>query len=178
MDAMSGDKWRTVWAMTVARIWRSEEYRRVFLVDPKAALKEIGITLPPGTDLRILQDTPTMTHVVAPRDLDIHQVTLEQFVAFFGHLLPLPEGHELRLVQNTEKTHHLVIPLQPEAMQAGELTEAELMAIAGGGTEATTTNTTEAVEVETTEVTVTETTVVQDAEATTTVVAVAELVAT
>lgn len=178
MDAMSGDKWRTVWAMTVARIWRSDEYRQKFLADPTAALKEIGVTPPVGTAVRILEDTETTTHVVVPHDLDIHQVTLEQFVAFFGHLLPLPEGHDLRLVQTTGKTHYLVVPLQPKAMKSGELTEAELMAIAGGGTEATTTNTTEAVEVETTEVTVTETSVAQDAEATTTVVAVAELVAT
>lgn len=178
MDAMSGDKWRTIWSMTVAQIWRSNDYRQKFLADPKAALKEIGVTLPEGTVVKVLEDTETVTHFSLSREMDLREAPAEKLRGFLERFFPIPEGHEIRLVQSTEKTRYLVIPVQPTTMKPGELTEAELMSIAGGGAEATTTTTTEAVAVETTEVTVTETSVAQDAEATTTVVAVAELVAT
>lgn len=178
MDAMSGDKWRTVWSMTVAQIWRSRDYRAKFLADPKAALKEIGIALPAGVDVRVLEDDETTTHVALTRDLDVRGAARDRFVHFFDNLVPIPEGHKVMLVQSTDQTRYLVIPLQPKSMKAGELTEAELMSVAGGGTEAVSTQTSEATVAETTEAAVTQTSEAQDAETTTTVVAEAELVAT
>lgn len=178
MDSMSGDKWRTLWSMTVAQIWRSNEYRQKFLADPKAALKEVGITLPPGTEVKVLEDTDQVTWVPLTRDLEVRGTAADKFIHLFDNLIPIPKGKQIRLVQSTADTRYLVIPLQPKTMKTGELTEAELMSVAGGGTEATATTTTEATVAETTEVTVTETTEVQDAETTTTVVAEAELVAT
>lgn len=177
MDSMSGDKWRTVWSMTVAQIWRSNEYRQKFLKDPRAALKESGVTLPADANVKVLEDTENITHIALTRDLDV-RTAQDRFVHFFDNLIPIAEGHEVRLVQSTEKTRYLVIPRQPSSMKAGELTEAELMSVAGGGSEAVSTQTTEATVAETTEAAVTQTSEAQDAETTTTVVAEAELVAT
>lgn len=177
MDAMSGDKWRTIWSMTVAQIWRSNEYKQKFLADPKGALKDVGVVLPADVAVKVLEDTETTTHVAVTRDLDV-RTAQDRFIHFFDNLFPIPEGHDIRLVQSTDKTRYLVVPRQPASMKAGELTEAELMSVAGGGSESVSTQTTEAAVAETTEAAVTQTSEAQDAETTTTVVAEAELVAT
>lgn len=178
MDAIYGDKWRTVWALTVAHMWRSDAYRKEFVADPKAGLKKIGVAVPDDVTVKVLEDTESITHIALPHDLELRLPAAEQYMRFFNKLFPLPEGHEVRILQSTDKTRYVVVPMKPRTMKEGELAEAELMAIAAGGTEAVTAETTEAVVAETTEATVTETTEVQDVETTTTVVAVAELVAT
>lgn len=180
MDSMSGDKWHTLWSMIVAQAWRSDDFRKRLLGDPKAALKEIGVFLPVDVTVKVLENTETVSYIPLTRDLDIRGEARERFVHFFDNLIPIPEGKEIRLVQSTESTRCLVVPLKPPSMKPGELTEAELLSIAAGGetTEATVAETTEAVAAETTEAAVTETTECQDVETTTTVVSEVELVAT
>ena len=136
MDSRSSDEARTRWSMVVAQIWRSDDSRRKVLADPKAALQEMGVSFPPGTEVRVLEDTEEVTWVPLPRDLDLRGAAPALFAHLFDNLLPLPEGRQVRLVQDTETTRYLVIPLRPRTMQPGELTEAELEAVAGGGGDA------------------------------------------
>ena len=45
----------------------------------------------------------------------------------------LPESITIQVMQETPTTLYLVIPPQPDTLPAGELTDADLAAVAGGG---------------------------------------------
>ncbi|MGD9890272.1 MAG: NHLP leader peptide family RiPP precursor [Dehalococcoidia bacterium] len=48
----------------------------------------------------------------------------------------LPEGITIQVVQETPTTLYLVIPPAPDTLPEGELTDADLAAVAGGGWDA------------------------------------------
>jgi hypothetical protein len=50
----------------VARAWSDEAFKRRLLAEPAAVLAEQGIALPPGTEVRLHEDTPTVVHLTLP----------------------------------------------------------------------------------------------------------------
>lgn len=131
---LSGDKGRTILAMSIARAWCDDEYKRALLADPTALLEAEGIEIPPGVRVEVVENTPAVTYVpLAPRiDLAADGGRLVERLAA---LLPIPAGHEIRLIQHTEKTRYVIVPCPPrsrEAQAAGgppekEETEAEVI---------------------------------------------------
>ncbi len=81
---------------------------------------------------------------------------------------------KVKVVENTADTRYVVLPF----VAACKLSDEALAAVAGGDSTATTTNTVQTVEVATTQTEASETSTTQHAEAETTVVGVAEIVAT
>ena len=177
--AISGDKGRTIWAQINARAWQDPDYRKRLLADPKGVLKAEGISFPDGMDVRVLEETSAVKWIVLADGYDI-DANAGAILSGWKRLVPIADGHEVRFVQNSSKRHHVILLAHPAGMQAGQLSESELMQVAGGkghhhGYEDVKTNTTEAVEAETTEAVATQTTEAQDAETTTTAVAEVEV---
>ena len=54
-------------AAVVARAWRDAAFKRRLLADPMGVLRECGIPIPDGAEIRILEDTPECTYLVLPR---------------------------------------------------------------------------------------------------------------
>jgi hypothetical protein len=54
------------WAKLVAATWTNEDLRKKLLSDPHAVLKEHGIELPAGVDVKVVQNTPQVFHMVLP----------------------------------------------------------------------------------------------------------------
>jgi len=50
----------------VAKAWTDEGFKRRLLADPKAALGEQGIVVPAGTEVRVVEDTDRVHHLVLP----------------------------------------------------------------------------------------------------------------
>jgi hypothetical protein len=175
--ALEGDRDRTVLAMIAARAWRDSSFRQQFVTDPKSVLAQEGVDVPDGVDVKVVEDTDTIKYLNISRDAE--EADPQRIASTIKLLLPIPAGHELRLVQSTDTTRYLVLPLPPAGVDPSQHPEPHLMAMAAdAAVQSTYQVTTQTVAAESTEVTVTETSAVQDAEAATTVVAVAELVAT
>ena len=168
-------KAKTIYGSVIAKCWRDANFQKRFLRDPKAVLKEEGLDIGNEMQVGVLEDTDKVKHVALPVDMDANHPDKDRLYAFLEKNFPLTDGKELRIVQNTDALRYVTIPLAAAATGAMALSDEELAKVAGGGTEATSTNTTQDVEAETTEVTVTETTEAQDTETTTTAVAEAEV---
>jgi hypothetical protein len=50
----------------IARCWTDETYKSELLADPVKVLAAAGITVPAGTSVKVLEDTPTVNYLVIP----------------------------------------------------------------------------------------------------------------
>lgn len=54
------------WAKLVAQAWADADFKARLLADPAAFLKEVGVELPAGIELRVVENTAGLTHFVLP----------------------------------------------------------------------------------------------------------------
>ena len=52
--------------MLVAKAWSDDELKQRLLAEPAAVLDEHGIEVPPGVELRVVEDTDDVCHLVLP----------------------------------------------------------------------------------------------------------------
>ena len=123
-----GDRDRVIAAEVIAKAWKDETYRDRLVAEPNAVLTEAGINLPAGTTVTVLANSAHIHHVAIPV-ADRWDEMEEAFFASLRKLLPLPEGVELRIVQSTENHRQIVLPVPPDM---GEMSDEDLMDIAGG----------------------------------------------
>ena len=123
-----GDRDRVIAAEVVAKAWRDEEYRGRLIAEPVAVLAEAGISVPAGTTVTVHQNSPEIQYVALPL-ADRWEEAQDSFFAALQRILPLPEGVEIRLVQSTENHRQIVLPVPPDI---GEMSDEDLMAVAGG----------------------------------------------
>ena len=57
-------------ARIVAKCWMDESYRKNFIADPAAALKDEGIIVPEGVKIRVLEDTSELRSFILPAKPD------------------------------------------------------------------------------------------------------------
>ncbi len=67
MAAGAGPPQQGGYAAVVARAWRDPVFKRRLLADPAGTLREWGIAVPAGMEIRIVEDTAACTHLVLPR---------------------------------------------------------------------------------------------------------------
>ncbi|MBD2287755.1 NHLP leader peptide family natural product precursor [Microcystis wesenbergii FACHB-1317] len=63
---MTGERNKLIWGEIVARAWRDAAFKQQLLSNPKAVLTEAGMSVPEGTQLQVVEDTPTLRHLVLP----------------------------------------------------------------------------------------------------------------
>lgn len=131
-----GDRDKVITAEVIAKAWKDDAYRARLIADPETVLSEAGAKVPDGLKVTVLANSPTIAHAVIPYAERWEDVE-ETFFEGLRKILPLPGGIELRVVQNIKDHRHMVLPLSPDM---GELSEDDLMAIAGGGTGANVNN--------------------------------------
>jgi hypothetical protein len=71
------------WSQIVAKAWQDEAFKRRLLADPAAVLKEHGMPVPPGVQLRVLEDSDTLRHLTLPQvpSAELAEADLEQIAA-------------------------------------------------------------------------------------------------
>ena len=124
----NGDRDRVIAAEVVAKAWRDEEYRDRLIAEPNAVLTEAGINVPAETTVTVQQNSPNIQYVAIPV-ADRWEEVEAAFFAGLQRILPLPEGVEVRIVQSTENHRQIVLPVPPDM---GEMSDEDLMDIAGG----------------------------------------------
>jgi hypothetical protein len=54
------------WGLIVAHAWADDEFKSRLLSNPRAVMREHGLELPPGAEIRVVEDTPEVRHFVLP----------------------------------------------------------------------------------------------------------------
>ena len=129
---MTGDRDRVIMAEMIARCWQDPAFAEEFSADPVAKLKEAGMDIPANKKVKVFRSTPDVIYMGLSHNMDAndyYKVASSQMEP----LLPLAEGREIRLVQSTPNYMPIIVPPAPATFQAGELSDAELASVAGGG---------------------------------------------
>jgi hypothetical protein len=50
----------------IARCWRDDTLKQRFMSEPKRVLAEQGLELAPGCDVKVVEDTEKLAHIVLP----------------------------------------------------------------------------------------------------------------
>lgn len=58
--------WQKPWGMLVAKAWSDDVLKQRLVDEPAAVLEEHGIEVPPGVQLRVVEDTGDVYHLVLP----------------------------------------------------------------------------------------------------------------
>ena len=73
--------WQKQWGMLVARAWSDEALKDRLMEDPRSVLEEFGIDVPADVELRVVEDTDEVRHLVLPAsptdDLDDEELTAD-----------------------------------------------------------------------------------------------------
>lgn len=64
--------------MLANRCYRDEEFRRQFIADPTAALREQGVDIPAGVAIVVKQNDERVWHVPAPSDAMVKKLSLAE----------------------------------------------------------------------------------------------------
>ncbi len=84
--------WQKQWGLLVAKAWSDENLKERLIADPAAVLEENGIDVPYGIELKVVEDTDQVRHLVLPAspsdDLSDEELTcsvgLDSFSGFSG----------------------------------------------------------------------------------------------
>ena len=63
---MAQEEQAKLYGRVVARAWQDEAFKGRLLADPEGALAEVGVEVPTGHEVRVVEDTERVTHLVIP----------------------------------------------------------------------------------------------------------------
>jgi hypothetical protein len=67
------------YGQVVAKAWQDEAFKQRLLNDPHGVLQEHGVQVPAGTQVRVVEDTDQVAHLVLPqRPPDLTDEQLDQ----------------------------------------------------------------------------------------------------
>ncbi|MET0702792.1 MAG: NHLP leader peptide family RiPP precursor [Mycobacterium sp.] len=55
-----------MYSKVIAKAWADDAYRQRLSNDPGGILADAGITAPAGVEVRVVENTPTVVHLVVP----------------------------------------------------------------------------------------------------------------
>ena len=78
------ENWRK-WSQLVAQSWADERLKQRLLTKPAAVLREHGIELPAGTEVRVVEATEKLYYfVLPPKPADVMELTSSQLSGVGG----------------------------------------------------------------------------------------------
>lgn len=63
---MNGEAQDRKMSQLIAKCWADEDFKMRLLANPAAVLKEYGLEIPPGLQVKIVEDTPQVCHLTLP----------------------------------------------------------------------------------------------------------------
>lgn len=66
----------------VSKAWVDDVFKYKLLSDPAKVLRSEGVSIPQGVEIRIVQDTDNVRHVVMPVRPSLQELTEEQFKVY------------------------------------------------------------------------------------------------
>jgi hypothetical protein len=65
------------WAVCVAKAWADEDYKQSLLSNAGAVLKEEGIDVPEGINIKVVENTSDVVHMILPPAPDSEEGAIE-----------------------------------------------------------------------------------------------------
>ena len=87
---MSAEQQNKTWSQIVAEAWANAAFKKRLLADPAAALKEQGIDVPQGVQVKVVQDTAGLRHLVLPCGVEGGELSEEALAHAAGGMLQKP----------------------------------------------------------------------------------------
>lgn len=72
------------WMQILAKAWTDDTFKKRLLVDPAGVLRENGLAVPAGVELRIHEDTDKVQHLVIPKSARSVELSDEQLASVAG----------------------------------------------------------------------------------------------
>jgi hypothetical protein len=63
---MQHSEWEQKYSMLIAKAWTDEAFKKRFLANPAAVMKERGLEVPYGVEVKIVESTPNLLYLVLP----------------------------------------------------------------------------------------------------------------
>ena len=76
----------------IAKAWSEPLFKQRLLENPKSVSEEYGIPVPEGLELRVVENTPGVIHIVLPSKPAGDLLTDEQLEAIAGGIASTPEA--------------------------------------------------------------------------------------
>ena len=79
-DFMNAEQQISSWGQVVTKAWQDDGFKKRFLANPSAVLKEHGLEVPPGVELRVVENTDRIQYLTLPaqpRDGELSDAELE-----------------------------------------------------------------------------------------------------
>jgi hypothetical protein len=58
--------WDKVWGQLIAKAWADDNFKKRLIADPGAVLKEHGINVPAGMQVKVVENSSQVVHVALP----------------------------------------------------------------------------------------------------------------
>jgi hypothetical protein len=77
-------EYRKALGQVIARAWTDPTFKQRLLTEPKAVAQEYGISVPSEFEVRVVENTPTLVHIVLPARPPGAELSDEQLEAVAG----------------------------------------------------------------------------------------------
>jgi hypothetical protein len=68
----------------LAKVWADPAFKQRLLADPKSALREEGVQVPEGLDVRVHENTDRVLHIVLPQEPEAVELSDEDLEDISG----------------------------------------------------------------------------------------------
>jgi Nitrile hydratase, alpha chain len=74
------------WAQLIAQTWADEKFKRRLIENPAAVLRERGIEMPPGAELRVVENTEKVRYLTLPAKPsgDVEELNMAELAGVAG----------------------------------------------------------------------------------------------
>jgi hypothetical protein len=84
---MNSEEQERKWHKIIANAWMDDDYKRRLLADPTARLKEEGVEIASGVEVRIVEDTRDVQHMVLPLKPTAEELTENAYQLFLRRFI-------------------------------------------------------------------------------------------
>ena len=90
----AGSETTKKWSQLVAQAWADQKFKQRLLDDPKAVLREQGIKVPAGVEVRVVEPTDKLLYfVLPPKPADAGELTSSQLTGVAGGDIRIRKVH-------------------------------------------------------------------------------------
>ena len=89
-SAMANEEQGKKRSQVIVKAWNDDTFKQKLLKDAAAVLKEEGVDIPQGVQVRIVEDTDTVVHFVLPRPPRDQKLNDSQLAHVAGGMQPQP----------------------------------------------------------------------------------------
>jgi hypothetical protein len=85
--AQQENDWGKRWGQIVGRAWADGAFKRRLLADPTGVLRENGLAVPPGVQVRVVEDTDRAMHLTLPQKPSSEELVEEDLKRIAGGVI-------------------------------------------------------------------------------------------